>query len=216
MHTQDTSAQKLLDIHESVPPDYWDRAYASNLLKRYWYARRFRLIRSMWRDFEGDLLDIGCNGGLFTARIARWSPAARLTALDISRECATYSWAKHPHIRFLVADCERLPFADHRFDGVSALEVLEHLTQPELALREARRVLKPRGSFVALVPTENWLFRSLWPLWAKTYGAVWAHAHVQQFRGTSLREMLEGANFEVVDERTVHLDMLLAIKASAR
>lgn len=49
-------------------------------------------------------------------------------------------------------DGERLPFENESFDLVFSEYVFEHLLQPDLALGEINRVLKPGGSFVVLVP----------------------------------------------------------------
>jgi len=49
----------------------------------------------------------------------------------------------------VLGDANKLPFADGSFDAVAALYMLYHLDQPVRALREARRVLRPGGTFVA-------------------------------------------------------------------
>ncbi len=46
----------------------------------------------------------------------------------------------------------KIPFADNSFDLVVVSEVLEHLDNPEKALKEVRRVLKKNGKFVLLIP----------------------------------------------------------------
>ncbi len=46
-----------------------------------------------------------------------------------------------------------LPFPDGEFDHVVMLAVLEHLTEPEKVLREAHRVLAPRGSLILTWPS---------------------------------------------------------------
>src|SRR5882757_5907863 len=49
----------------------------------------------------------------------------------------------------VLGDANEMPFADGSFDAVAALYMLYHLDQPVRALREARRVLRPGGTFVA-------------------------------------------------------------------
>jgi len=46
----------------------------------------------------------------------------------------------------------KLPFGDGEFDHVVMLAVFEHLTQPEAVLREALRILAPRGSLILTWP----------------------------------------------------------------
>jgi ubiquinone/menaquinone biosynthesis C-methylase UbiE len=62
------------------------------------------------------------------------------TGLDISATArANY------HKRFVQADARAMPFPDGEFDAVWTIWVLEHVPNPEQALREIRRVLKPNG-----------------------------------------------------------------------
>jgi SAM-dependent methyltransferase len=80
---------------------------------------------------------------------------ARVTGLDLStgyvREAQTRARANGVHIDWLVADAERLPFADNAFDGVWGNAVLHHLDLV-LAGRELHRVLAPGGTAVFCEP----------------------------------------------------------------
>jgi SAM-dependent methyltransferase len=49
-------------------------------------------------------------------------------------------------------DAAALPFADASFDTVMLLDVLEHVAEPEAALREAARVLAPSGQLLLTIP----------------------------------------------------------------
>jgi SAM-dependent methyltransferase len=51
----------------------------------------------------------------------------------------------------LLADAHALPFVDHAFELIVSFAVLEHLACPDMAAREALRVLKPGGKFVGTV-----------------------------------------------------------------
>lgn len=52
----------------------------------------------------------------------------------------------------LVADAQRLPFADSSFDNIVMLDVLHHIEYPRLFLAEAQRVLRPGGRIVMVEP----------------------------------------------------------------
>jgi SAM-dependent methyltransferase len=89
---------------------------------------------------------------------------------------------------------ERLPFADNTFDVVCSLEALEFMTNPQAALREMARVLRPGGLLFAsnrintkLMPGRTWDREQLAQLlvdlniadadlepWQKDYDRVWA------------------------------------------
>jgi ubiquinone/menaquinone biosynthesis C-methylase UbiE len=54
-----------------------------------------------------------------------------------------------------VADAVRLPFASDRFDAIICSELLEHVPDPRIVVREIHRILKPGGQFLACVPFMN-------------------------------------------------------------
>jgi len=62
------------------------------------------------------------------------------TGLDISATAR-----RKYHKRFIQADARAMPFPDGEFDAIWTIWVLEHVPNPEQALREIRRVLKPNG-----------------------------------------------------------------------
>lgn len=57
----------------------------------------------------------------------------------------------HPELDY-VADVQNMPMPDNSFDSAICFEVLEHVPNPEKALRELFRVLKPGGALVFSVP----------------------------------------------------------------
>ena len=74
---------------------------------------------------------------------------------DISEEAVRASAADDPRITPMVADAQDLSnFADESVDRVVATCLLAHLSEPEQALQEWRRVLKPGGSVSIYVPAE--------------------------------------------------------------
>ena len=52
----------------------------------------------------------------------------------------------------MIADCTKLPFADNSIDCVVNSAVLEHVSNPEVFIKEAQRVLKPGGTIISGVP----------------------------------------------------------------
>lgn len=101
------------------------------------------------------VLEIGCGVGAQTVILARNSPEARITSVDISptsigaaRAAAEREGADN--VSFVVADLHDLPFPPGSFDHVFICFVLEHLPRPETALAAARAMLRPGGTLTVI------------------------------------------------------------------
>ena len=109
--------------------------------------RRFlEAIESLVRP--GDrVLDAGCGSGrLFTYDLR--GRASLIVGVDLSSDVA-----QNPNIdRALRASLAALPFASEAFDLIICKHVLEHLAEPDSALRELARVLRPQGRLLVLTP----------------------------------------------------------------
>lgn len=90
------------------------------------------------------VLDIGCGDGGLAATAA----GSTLQVIGIDAAAAMVR-AAHRHGPAMRAEVTALPVAHAAADAVVAVNVLDHLDRPELGLREARRVLRPDGLFVA-------------------------------------------------------------------
>jgi SAM-dependent methyltransferase len=99
------------------------------------------------------VLDYGCGHGMAAAVLAR--RGARVVAFDLSpgyvSEAQRRAKANGVSVEFLVADGQRLPFADESFDRVWGNAVLHHLDLVR-AGSELRRVLRPGGVAVFCEP----------------------------------------------------------------
>jgi SAM-dependent methyltransferase len=102
------------------------------------------------------VLEVGCGVGAQTAHLVAGSPAARLTAVDISARsleqarAAVGASAAGAVVEWRQADLFDLPFADGAFDHLFVCFVLEHLTDPVAAARGLRRVLAPGGTITVI------------------------------------------------------------------
>ena len=91
------------------------------------------------------ILDVGCGPGYVS--IAAADRGAVPIGLDFSAEMIAIAKKRSPQIEFRQGDAQNLPFPDASFDRVVANFALLHLANPERAMAEARRVLKPGGRF---------------------------------------------------------------------
>jgi malonyl-CoA O-methyltransferase len=102
------------------------------------------------------ILDLGCGTGYGMDRLRRRYPAAHLVGLDLALAMTATAQARTrprlpfglgrrlTHCRFVNADAEALPFADHAFDLVISNLALQWC-DPDAVFRECRRVLRPGG-----------------------------------------------------------------------
>ncbi|MDE2934579.1 MAG: methyltransferase domain-containing protein [Chloroflexota bacterium] len=96
------------------------------------------------------VLDCGCGPGAITKGLAEVVGDGVVVGCDISTsQIAAATRQDRPdqgtHPFYVLADVSRLPFADNSFDAVFAHTLLMHLAEPQSALREMYRVLKPSG-----------------------------------------------------------------------
>ena len=97
------------------------------------------------------LLDVGCQTGTNTLRLARVCATSHVIGLEYNLR--TVREVARQGIWPLLADANRpLPLADNSVDAVTAMDVLEHLTDPRTLIREAHRVLRPGGYLVLATP----------------------------------------------------------------
>lgn len=152
------------------------------------------------------VLDVGCGDGV------RYAPMLLKAGIDlygveISPQAVAMATANG--IKAQCVDLSQpLPFETASFDRVMCLEVLEHLIDPEYAVREIRRVLKPGGMFLVSVPNVGQWRRRVellllgrfdaggTPMTGKA--APWRDPHIRFFSAWSLRQMLILSGFRLV------------------
>lgn len=104
---------------------------------------------------SSEVLEAGCGVGAQTVALARNSPLARITSVDVSSESLATATdravrAGITNVVFQPADIFDLPFSADRFDHVFVCFVLEHLRDPAGALSRLRSVLKPGGTITVI------------------------------------------------------------------
>lgn len=100
------------------------------------------------------VLDIGCGAGLLTSDLSKRGHA--VTGVDLSQSSLNEAKKLDPKGTYIQADAAALPFADSSFDAVSAMDLLEHVENPQAVIREAGRVLKPGGLFFFHTFNRTW------------------------------------------------------------
>jgi 2-polyprenyl-3-methyl-5-hydroxy-6-metoxy-1,4-benzoquinol methylase len=118
------------------------------------YGSTNPVVRRLMASFEGSLdelfaraapgsvLDVGCGEGVLTARWAERLGSGRIVGVDLDDPKLRAEWSRRgrPNLEFLAMSAGDLRFADGEFDLAAAIEVLEHVPDPELTVAEMARV----------------------------------------------------------------------------
>jgi 2-polyprenyl-3-methyl-5-hydroxy-6-metoxy-1,4-benzoquinol methylase len=115
------------------------------------------------------LLDVGCGEGVLVHRWAQQLDGRRVIGIDLEESSIQAGWAEHqaPNLEYRVMEAANLPFADGDFDLASAIEVLEHVPDPEHTLDEMARCAARH--LLVSVPREP-----LWRMLNMARGAYWS------------------------------------------
>lgn len=107
-----------------------------------------------------EVLDVGCGTGFLSEGILEVTPS--VWGLDITPEQLQRARKKLP-IPLVRGDAENLPFGSECFDAVLSSGSIEYWPNPEQALREMHRVLRPGGVVMVGGPTrpQDRLYRLL-------------------------------------------------------
>ena len=115
------------------------------------YLRRIQwdIIESYLRPRKGDyILDVASGDGYYSRKMA--ARGAKVDAVDLDprriRNARTYHDV--PNVEYRLGNAEKLPYADKTYNKVVSVCALEHFHNPDAAIREAHRVLKPKGRLV--------------------------------------------------------------------
>ena len=120
--------------------------------ENYWFRRHEAAYRFAVGRTRGRVLDVGCGEGYGTAMLAE---GRTVTALELDPSAALHAAARYPAVRMVRADACRIPFRPKAFDGVVALQVLEHLWCVDRFLEGVRDSLAPGGAFVLSTPNRE-------------------------------------------------------------
>jgi SAM-dependent methyltransferase len=106
-------------------------------------------------------------------------------------------------LKSAIGDVRALPYADDSFDAIYSMGTIEHFDETAGAVAEIARVLKPGGRAIIGVPNRHDPF--LRPLFAAALQAVgmYGYGFEKSYSRRQLREMLEGADLEVVAETAI-------------
>ena len=131
---------------EPVPTgNTFDKYGSQNPVVRRLMAGFESTLDTLWTQAAPDsILDVGCGEGVLTAQWADRLGDRRIVGIDLDDPKLRAEWEKRrrANLEYRVEDATHLSFADGEFDMATAIEVLEHVPDPERTVSEMARVAK--------------------------------------------------------------------------
>ncbi len=167
------------------------------------------LMEHLGRPSFDHALELGAGDGGQSVTIARY--CRRLTCTELSETGNTAIGRFHaravPNAEYLLCDARDLSrFADSAFDLVFSSNMLEHVEEVGRCLAECRRVLRPGGWMIHVMPGRVWKFFSYTVNWFLHGRAPGVHGidrgHLAEFRRFGVRSWLRtfrAAGIEIAD-----------------
>lgn len=149
------------------------------------------------------ILEIGVGEGQITEICLSVFPDAEYVVADIAEgilEVAKETLKNYQdQVSFEIQDIKRLPYKDESFDLVICCEVLEHVPDPTLGMRELNRVLKKEGHGIMSVPNEPiWrILNMVRGSYLKDFGNT--PGHVNHWSSSSFKKAITNQGFQVIN-----------------
>jgi 2-polyprenyl-3-methyl-5-hydroxy-6-metoxy-1,4-benzoquinol methylase len=205
-----------MSVGEAVPTgNTYDKYGSTNpVVRRLMAVFESTLDRLFERAAPESVLDVGCGEGVLTLRWAQRLGTAPVVGTDLEDPKLRAEWdaRRRDNLEFQAMTVQQLRFGDGEFDLVAAIEVLEHVPDPERAVAEMARVA--HRHLLVSVPRE--------PLWRALNVARGAYlrdlgntpGHVNHFTKRGFVRLLS-RHGEVVEARSPFPWTMLLVRVRA-
>lgn len=136
---------------------YWDGIYSDPSKRDQYWDRSWRFYKTLEFVKDGDkFLDIGCGIATCVNAVKEKYPNCEVWGTDIAKDTMKVNAEMYPNIKFIGNEVGYLKdVPDNYFDFVFAGEILEHLDDPNLLIKDAFSKLKTGGTFVCTTPLDD-------------------------------------------------------------
>lgn len=179
-------APYLAELNEGFPATRYCKE-AGN----FWFRARNRLIVWALKNYFPSMknfFEVGCGTGYVLSGVQKEFPTVRLYGAEIYAEALNIAAQNVNCAEMLQMDATRIPY-EREFDVIGAFDVLEHIQDDELVLKQMHQALKGKaGGLILTVPQHM----SLWSV-ADDYAC-----HVRRYSASDLSKKLTAAGFRIL------------------
>lgn len=177
-------------------------------LSKFYFNDLFKPIYHHIKKFDnGNVLDVGCAYGYM---LQRFPDSFQKFGIDISEHAICTAKKRLPHAILKVGGAEdEIYFKENFFDVILLNDVLEHLKQPELALKNTYKSLKKEGILYITTPNLNSIRKRIFK-----YADKKEH-HISLLPHADLNKLLSSLNFQVIERCTfINFPIYLKFKSN--
>lgn len=171
--------------------------------------RAQRIILGLNLQDGDEILEVGCGNGYYLSLLNRLVTNLKLTGLDNDKHSLTEAakFVGNKKIRLICGFAEKLPFKNKSFDKIVMSEVIEHVRDEKLTLKEAFRVLKDGGiltlttcniDYPFLQDPINWVLQHIFGTHIKSgfWAGIW-NQHERLYKKNRIEKLIKEAGFKI-------------------
>lgn len=173
------------------------------------YITKTLLFLKQWAQIPASarVLDLACGTGEFERLLLQESPDQLITGVDISEQMLAIAHQKlkpYPNVSLQLATASDLPFADRSFDVIVSANSFHYFDNPELALKEMKRVVKPGGKVVILDWCKDYFVCRVCDALLQRFDP----AHQQCYTQAEFHHLLNTAGFKIQQATKVRFGLI--------
>jgi len=147
------------------------------------------------------LLEVGCSSGAFGELVKKQIPDCTVWGIEPDTQAAETAAARLDKVINKEFSPDLPELQGQRFDVICFNDVLEHLTDPEMALLDAKPFLAPHGEVVASLPNILFFYQITQILieqdWRYEESGIMDNTHLRFFTKKSIRRMFEKSGYRI-------------------
>ena len=183
-------------MSENVEPTDWDKFDWHNVQTEHGHLRASKILHLIPK--QGKHLDVGTGRGDGTFTISKIKSCIGIDYGLVSTEIA-----KSKGLEIFQSDARYMPFKSNTFDSVTCLDVLEHIPNPDFAIKEISRVIRDDGIFVLQTPSSEMIKEKLLRFIRKHNIKKQKQPYDLSLKLDDIRNLLSNNNFKVISQEKI-------------